>query len=83
MILGERAELRFRVESMNGEISVSKAEFVAYLDDVIQDSGIVTVTDNILSFIFEPQHAGFYLIQITYEVGVERRIARFTVEVKE
>lgn len=82
VILGERVTLRFRVDNVEGEdFTISNAQYITRVEDVVESSGVMTVDGHELSFLFNPLKIGYYSVEIMYDIGTDRRKSRFPVEV--
>lgn len=84
VLIGERVTLRFQVDNIEGkDFTISNAQYTVKIGDVIQNSGTMVVDGHELSFLFDPRTAGYYSIEVMYDIGTDRRKSRFPIEVVE
>lgn len=84
VLIGERVTLRFQVDNIEGkDFTISNAQYTVKIGDVIENSGTMTIDGHELSFLFNPTKAGYYSIEIMYDIGTDRRRSRFPIEVVE
>lgn len=84
--VGERRTLRFTVENIEGkDFTISNAQYLVKMDDAVETSGTMVIDNDIkeISFLFAPTKAGIHSIEIKYDVGQDRMMSRFIVEVVE
>lgn len=81
-ILGESRPLEFEIIHQNGdEFIIREAKFELYKDDVIVDSGDMDIDGHLISYIFEPEERGYYLLEFSYIIGPTTRKARYKIKV--
>lgn len=84
VIVGERVTLRFEVSNVEGkDFTINNAQYTTEISGAVESSGAMTIDGSELSFLFNPLKAGIYMISVMYDIGTDRRIGRFQVEVVE
>lgn len=84
VIVGERVTLRFEVNNVEGkDFTINNAQYTTEISGAVESSGAMTIDGSELSFLFNPLKAGIYMISVMYDIGTDRRIGRFQVEVVE
>lgn len=84
VIVGERVTLRFEVSNVEGkDFTINNAQYTTEISGAVESSGAMTIDGSELSFLFNPLKAGIYMISIMYDIGTDRRIGRFQIEVVE
>lgn len=81
-LLGEKRPLEFEAYTTDGsDFVISDARYTVYRYNQVIDSGPMMIDGHVLSHLFAPKERGYYVFDVTYEVGDIVEIKRFDINV--
>lgn len=81
-LLGEKGPLRFEaISDDGGDFVIDNASYVLYRYNSILEEGPMLIAGHELSFVFEPQERGYYVLEVHYTVGSYDEVQRWEINV--